>query len=75
VTTVNPVFVDNMDNKVNDSDAGWPTRVYFIHALDQTARRNPFRREMIVATITVGLWAHYLLLFPVDCEPPFFADC
>ena len=25
-----PVFVDNMDNKVNDMYVGWPTRVYFI---------------------------------------------
>ena len=25
-----PVFVDNMDNKVNDTYVGWPTRVYFI---------------------------------------------
>lgn len=25
-----PVFVDNMDNRVNDTYVGWPTRVYFI---------------------------------------------
>lgn len=25
-----PVYVDNMDNKVNDIYVGWPTRVYFI---------------------------------------------
>ena len=56
MTTFNPVFVDNMDNKVNHSYADWSTRVYFIYALDQSARRNPCRREMIVATITVVLW-------------------
>jgi hypothetical protein len=34
VTTFNPGFVDNPDNKVNDTYAGWPTRVYFIDVLD-----------------------------------------
>jgi len=34
VATFNPVFVDNMDNKVNDTYAGWPTRGYFIDVLD-----------------------------------------
>jgi Iodothyronine deiodinase len=25
-----PVYVDNMDNKVNQTYVGWPTRIYFI---------------------------------------------
>lgn len=25
-----PVYVDAMDNKVNDAYVGWPTRIYFI---------------------------------------------
>jgi hypothetical protein len=25
-----PVYVDNMDNEINQTYVGWPTRIYFI---------------------------------------------